>query len=230
MYEKWIDTISATALFCDIDKKDLKFMIDCIKPRMAKFSKNDYIVHAGERFEGVGVLLSGSATVLKENAAGERFIMTLLEPGDLFGEIAVFSNLTSWPSTVQAQEDCTTLFVSGDKIVGSCRNACMGHKKLILNMLEIVSEKALNLNKKVEYLTIRSMRGKISAFLLEQYKKTGKSTFMLPMNRNELAEFLNVSRPSMSREMSRMKEEGTIDYYLSSIQIKDVESLKKMVD
>ncbi len=230
MYEKWIDTISASALFSGIAKEDLKFMINCIKPRMEKFSKNDYIVFTGERFEGVGVLLSGAATVLKENAAGERIIMTLLEPGDIFGEIAVFSSLISWPSTVQAQEDSVVIFVSGDKIVGSCQNACIGHKKLILNMLGIVSEKALNLNKKVEYLTIKSMRGKLSAFLLEQYKKTGKSTFMLPMNRNELAEFLNVSRPSMSREMSRMKEEGTIDYYLSSIQIKDMESLKNMVD
>jgi len=227
MYEKWIETLSDSMLFSRIGKEDLKLMLDCIKPRIEKFKKNDYIVFAGEKFEGVGILLAGSATVIKENAAGERMIMTLLNPGDLFGEMAAFSSLNSWPATVQAQEDCVVVFVSGDKIIGNCKNVCVGHSMLILR---IVSEKALNLNKKVEYLTIKSMRGKISTFLLEQCKKVGNTTFMLPMNRNELADFLNVSRPSMSREMSRMKDEGIIDYYLSSIKIKDMEALKKMVE
>lgn len=94
-------------------------------------------------------------------------------------------------------------------------------------MLRIVSEKAMLLNKKVEYLTIKSMRGKIAAFLLDYYRKTGLAIFTLPLNRNAMAEFLNVSRPSMSREMGRMKEEGIIDYHLSTIRIKDLDALKK---
>ncbi|HEY8349361.1 MAG TPA: helix-turn-helix domain-containing protein, partial [Clostridia bacterium] len=62
--------------------------------------------------------------------------------------------------------------------------------------------------------------------LLEQYKKSGKTTFMLAMNRNELADFLNVARPSLSREMCRMRDEGMIDFHRSSVQIRDMEALK----
>ncbi len=230
MYEKWIETLSGSVLFSGIQGQDLKPMMECLRPVKGHFKKNEYIVITGAKFEGVGILLSGAATVLKENVLGERVIMSMLAPGDIFGEMAAFSSLNTWPATVQAQEDCLVLFLSGDKIIGNCENACIGHKRLIINMLGIVTEKALNLNKKVEYLTIKSMRGKISAFLLEQYKKHGNTTFMLPMNRNELADYLNVSRPSMSREMSHMKEDGVIDYYLSSIQIKDMGALKRMVE
>jgi DNA-binding transcriptional regulator LsrR (DeoR family) len=60
---------------------------------------------------------------------------------------------------------------------------------------------------------------------LEQYKKTGRDTFMLPMNRNELADFLNVTRPSLSREMSRLREEGVIDFHMESIKILQVDVL-----
>jgi Mn-dependent DtxR family transcriptional regulator len=56
--------------------------------------------------------------------------------------------------------------------------------------------------------------------------KKGAATLMLPMNRNQLADFLNVSRPSMSRELSRMKDEGIIDYHLSSVKIMDLEELR----
>ncbi|NLK72336.1 MAG: Crp/Fnr family transcriptional regulator [Clostridiales bacterium] len=230
MYEKWMDVLSQTTLFESILFEDLKPMIECIRPKLMRFKKNNYIVIAGDDFDGVGILLEGTATVIKENAAGDRMIMSLLEPGDMFGEMAAFSNSKRWPATVQSQDDCVVIFVPGDKIVGTCENSCYGHKQLILNMLKIISEKALHLNKKVEYLTIKSMRGKISAFLLEQYKKAGKNTFMLTLNRNELADFLNVSRPSMSREMSRMRDEGIIDYYMSSVRIKDMDALKRAIE
>jgi cAMP-binding proteins - catabolite gene activator and regulatory subunit of cAMP-dependent protein kinases len=97
-------------------------------------------------------------------------------------------------------------------------------------MLKLISDKTLMLNKQVEYLSMKSMRGKISSFLIEQYKKTGYTTFILPMMRNELADFLNVSRPSMSREMGRMRDEGVIDFHKSSIRIKDIAALKQMAE
>jgi CRP-like cAMP-binding protein len=116
-----------------------------------------------------------------------------------------------------------------EKIIGECRNVCPWHRMLIQNMLRIISEKALILNRKVEYLTIGSIREKISKFLLEQFKVTGKTTFTLPMNRKELADFLNVSRPSLSREMSRMRDEGIIDFHMATVKIIDLEKLKKLL-
>ena len=94
-------------------------------------------------------------------------------------------------------------------------------------MLKIISEKALMLNRKVEYLALISVRQKIATYLLEQYKITKSKTFLLPLNRQELAEFLNVSRPSLSREMCRMRDEGIIDFHMSTIKILDLDVLKE---
>jgi CRP-like cAMP-binding protein len=93
-------------------------------------------------------------------------------------------------------------------------------------MLGILSRKAITLSRQLEFLSIRSMRGRIAAFLLEQHKKSGRATFMLDMNRNELADFLNVARPSLSREMCRMRNEGILDFHRSSMQIRDMAALK----
>jgi CRP-like cAMP-binding protein len=97
-------------------------------------------------------------------------------------------------------------------------------------MLLIVSERALTLNRKLEYLTIRSMRTKIATYLLEQRKLTGKNTFVMPLKRNDLADFLNVSRTALSREMGRMRDDGLIDFYRSSVKLTDVERLIKIVE
>lgn len=230
MREDYLDVLAKSELFAGIDRSSLQVMMDCLKPKISAYKKNEYIAVAGSAFKGVGIVLTGKAAVAKENAAGDRVMITILQQGDMFGEMVAFSSHSLWPATVQALEACSVMFMAREKIVGECEKVCPWHRILIQNMLRIVSERALMLNKKVEYLSIKSMRGKISNFLLEQYKKAGTTTLTLPLKRNELADFLNVSRPSMSREMARMKEEGVIDFHLSSIRIVDLEALKDMVE
>lgn len=225
MYEEWVDVLHKTDLFRNINKEELLVMLHCLSPRIRKYDKNEIVSIEGHDIDGIGVVLSGALTISKDNFDGSRVIINKLDSGDMFGEIAAFSERRLWPATVQAQGECHVMFMPPEKIVGSCQNACLSHKLLIMNMLKIVSNKAMNLNRKIEYLSIKSIREKICKFLMEQYKKQQSTTLHLNMNRNEMADFLNVTRPSLSREMSFMKDEGIIDYYRSSIKILDLDKL-----
>lgn len=228
MFARYLEEVSKISLFQGIQSEDISTMLNCLKPRVCGYTRNDYIVIGGDAYESIGIVLKGSATVSKDNAEGNRIVLTLLKQGDIFGEIIAFSSQMIWPATVQANEACVILFLPRGKIIGECDRMCPWHRTLIKNFLRVISERALMLNKKVEYLTIKSMRGKISTYLLEQYGKAGNVNITLPLNRNELSDFLNVSRPSMSREMSKMREEGIIDYHLTAVKIVDIEGLKHM--
>ena len=218
--------LSKTILFENITPMEITTMLPCLNAKIYQYNRNDFLAIAGDSFDGIGILLSGQVEVIKENASGSRIIMSVLEIGDMFGEMVAFSKNSRWPASIHALEACTAVFLSPDKIIGRCEKACSFHNVIIQNMLKIISDKALILSKKVDYLSIKSMRGKLSTYFLEQQKKTGKMTFMLPMKRNELADFLNVSRPSMSREMCRMRDEGIIDFNMSTVKILDLELLK----
>jgi len=226
---KWEDILANSLLFEDIDKDDIDMMITCLCPKEESFSRGEFIAKAGEHMKGLGLLVEGSLSVLKENVSGSRIIMNILKPGDLFGEMAVFSNKRVWPASINALTNSTVLFISPDKIVGSCSHACSFHRRIILNMLKILSEKAMNLNRKVEYMSIRGMREKLCTFFWELYKEQGSLLIHLPMKRNEMADFLNISRPSMSREMGRMRDEGIIDFHLSTVKILKPDKLAEYV-
>lgn len=226
MQKHFIQALIESPLFRGVTGDELPALLDCLQPRVMSYHKGEHITTAGVNLKGIGVVLAGKAAALKESTDGNRVVMTVLNPGDLFGEIAAFAEMPRWPASVQAQDDTAVLFIPQDKIVGSCVENCPRHRLLISNMLRIVSERALMLNKKVSYLMIKSMRGRISAFLLDHYRKVGQATFTLPLNRSEMADFLNVSRPSMSREISRMKREGLIDYHLNSFRILDLGALQ----
>ncbi|MFA6808763.1 MAG: helix-turn-helix domain-containing protein, partial [Eubacteriales bacterium] len=117
-----------------------------------------------------------------------------------------------------------------DKIVGCCERNCISHKRLILNMLKIVSNKALVLNKKVNYLTMKTLRQKICNYLLDLNKNSDSENLLLPLSRNEMAEFLNVSRPSLSREMCRLRDEGIIEFHRISVRIINLPLLIKLCE
>lgn len=144
----------------------------------------------------------------------------------MFGEMLVFSSRKAWPVTVRVQSSCKVLFLTNSDLIARCVNNCSWHISMLRNFMKVLSDKSLMLNKKVEYLSIKSIRGKICTYLLEQYQNTGNVNIMLPLKRNELADFLNVSRPSMSRELCQMRDEGIIDFHLSAFRIKDMEALK----
>jgi len=229
LYKKWFQALTACDIFQGIEQEMLNQMLQCLNPTIGSYPKGGVIARAGEPSAGLGIVLAGSVAVTKESISGHRTLLVLLGPGDLFGEMEAYAEEAVWPATVVAQTGSEVLFLPAEKIVGNCPRQCISHRTLTLNMLKILSRKAVLLNKKVDYLILRSLREKIGTYLLEQYRKTGASTFVLPLKRSELAEFLNVSRPSLSRELCRMRDEGLIEFHRSAIKIKDLEGLKGLV-
>lgn len=230
MKAEYITILMRTPLFQGICKEELAAFLVCLNPRIQEYGKGEYVALEGEALAGVGCVLSGEVSIMKENAAGDRIIMAVARPGSLFGEMAAWSSRRLWPASVQALEPTAVMFLPPDKIAGSCAKTCRWHAAIIENMLKILAEKALMLNKKVEYLAMKSMRGKLAAYFLEQARHTGSVTFSMPMNRNELADYLGVSRPSMSREMGRMRDEGIIDFHMATVKIKNLNLLKEMAE
>ena len=82
------------------------------------------------------------------------------------------------------------------------------------------------MNSKIELLMLKGMREKLATYLIHEFQKNHNRSFDIVLNRNELAEYLNVSRTAMSRELGRMKDEGLLDYYQNSFKILDLDGLK----
>lgn len=220
--------LGSAPLFQGIAPEDLQALTECFRPVVRSYQKGEIAVLAGEPLRAIGVVLSGEAEILHENAAGSQSLIALAPQGSTFGEVAAFAGQAVWPSTVTARRDSVLLFLPPDRFLGNCPRACGFHKVLMQNMLRILSEKAIRLNRKVEYLEIKGIRQKLCAYLLEQRRTGGADTFILPMNKNELADYLNVSRPSMSREFGKLRDEGLLDFYLSSVRLLKPESIRKI--
>ncbi|HHX62398.1 MAG TPA: Crp/Fnr family transcriptional regulator [Epulopiscium sp.] len=226
MYEDWLKMLQGTELFKDIDPSELTKILRCSNPSIKQYKKREIITMEKSDFTGIGLVLEGEVTLTKDNLAGDRLIIAKIKTGDIFGEISAFVD-QNWLETVTARTDCQILFISPDRIIGMCPHMCTGHRILIQNTLHLVSQKAYVLHKKVEMLSLSSIRKKISTYLLEQYYMTENRVFQIPLKRNELAEYLHIQRPSLSRELANMQDEGIIEFQGNTFQILELELLKE---
>jgi CRP-like cAMP-binding protein len=222
-----LDAVKSSVLFMNIDNASLGVMLDCLNPRMKKYKQREIIVSYGQPFTGIGIIAAGRVALTKEQYSGNRIIMGFLDAGNIFGEMIAFSDRRTWPVTVISQEDSTVLYLPPDRITSTCSNVCASHTTLILNMLGILSNRALMLNRKIEHISAKGIRGKISSYLLDILRESRGNTVVIPMKRHELADYLNIPRPSLSRELGLMRDEGIISFEGSTITIKNAGQLEE---
>jgi CRP-like cAMP-binding protein len=223
--EQYYPILRKCALFRGIEECDYKHLLTCLDAKIKHYNEEEYIFLAGDRINRVGVVLSGRVEILKENLAGNKHIIAILDESHLFAEGIVCTASRISPVTVQAKEATKVMLIPYEKILRSCGQSCSYHFGLIQNMMVVLGEKNVNLNWKLELLTLKGMREKLASYLIKTSMDNGSIIFQIPLNRSELADFLNVSRTSMCRELTRMKDEGLIDLYGRSFKILDKKRL-----
>ncbi|MFV0466941.1 MAG: Crp/Fnr family transcriptional regulator [Lachnospiraceae bacterium] len=216
-------------LFTQIEPSDYHTLLTCIQARKKSFRADEFLFLNGEVVTNVGIVLSGTVELLKENAAGASHILDFLTPSQMFAEGIVSTGDKVSSVSVRAKTDCIVLMIPYERLLMTCGTSCGFHHRIIQNMVLLLGEKNRILNQKIDLLTIKGMREKLATYLLIEYHKNQNSTFEIVPNRNELAAFLNVSRTSMCRELARMKDLNMIDYYQNTFRILSKEALSNCI-
>lgn len=228
--EKYYPILKSCALFRNIGESEFGTLMKCMDAQIRSYKAEDYVFFTGDEINFVGIVLTGLVEVMKENLAGNKHIVAFLGPADMFAEGIVCTVRRISPVTVHVKEDSKILFIPYERVIKSCGSACQFHISLIQNMMVVLGEKNVNLNRKLELLTLKGMREKIASYLINEAGDRGNSIFEILLNRTEMADFLNVSRTSMCRELARMKDDGLIDYYGNSFKILNKERLAQCLE
>lgn len=223
--EQFYPVLKNCALFRNIGETEFGHLMHCLGAQVKTHPAEDYLFLSGDEINFIGIVLSGVVEIMKESLAGNKHIVAFLGPADMFAEGIVCTAKRISPVTVRVKEASKILYIPYERVIKSCGNVCSFHIGLIQNMMIVLGEKNVNLNRKLELLTLKGMREKIASYLIQESARQGSGMFQIMLNRSELADYLNVSRTSMCREMARMKEEGLIDFYGSSFKIIKKEDL-----
>ena len=210
--KQYFEILKKVPLFAGILDEDIFDLLTCLNARVRAYSKGEAVFLTGEPAGAVGIVCAGGVQVIKEDFMGNRTILSKLESGDLFGEAFACGQIERLPVSVLSVAGSEILFIDYSRIVTTCSSACVFHSRLIENMLGVLASKNVMLNQKIEVLSKRSTREKLIAYLSAQAQKAGSNSFIIPFNRQELADYLCVDRSAMSNELGKLRDEGVLSF------------------
>ena len=201
--------LTECALFHGLREAQIREMLPCLSARQSRFRRGQFLLRAGDRVAFAGILLSGEAEVLQEDFWSNRNLLAAVGPGDLFAEAFACAHAVS-PVSVLCKTDGSVLYLNVRAVFSPCEKACAQHKALSQNLIRVLAEKNMQLNEKAGFLSQRTTREKLLAYLSAQARRAGSASFRIPFDRQQLADFLSVNRSAMSAELSRMQREGLL--------------------
>lgn len=209
--EKYFSILIQCPLFYGIGQEDLKAMMACLGAKFTAVSKGDPVFLEGDPAQQVGVVLSGGVQVVQDDYYGNRSVLSILQPGESFGEAFSCAGLDSMPVSVFAIKDSAVLLLNCRRVLTLCSHTCRFHSLLIQNILKGLAQKNLAFTQKVRYMSQKTTKEKLLAYLFDQAKQQGSAEFVIPCERQALADYLGVERTAMSAEISKLKKAGLLD-------------------
>lgn len=211
--------LAQTVLFKNIQADELPHLLTCLKSRISTFPKEYTVIDEADCTDEMGIIISGSVNIVRYDFWGNRTVVTNIGIGGTFAESIAFTQMPSEIAAVTC-ESTTILFLNINKVLHTCNVGCTYHQKLIENLVRLLSQKNLELMKKINHITKRSTREKLLSYLSAEAKKyKNQETFTIPFDRQQLADYLCVERSAMSNELSKMRNEGILEYHRSSFTL-----------
>jgi len=216
---EYLPILRAAQLFRGITDAELETMLSCIDARTKAYRKGRIILLAGDKPQNIGIVLKGQLQIVREDYDGNRSIVAVLAPGDVFAEALCFAGVAESPVTVIADQDSIVILLGFARILHTCPNSCSFHREFIGNMLELIAVKNLRLQSHMEILSTKSIRARVLLFFESFNAKKGRE-IAVPLNREEMADYLCVERSALSHELARMKRDGLIEYKKNKFVLK----------
>ncbi len=205
-----IQALSKSALCKEFTQDELLSLLEENNTEIKKYEKGSFVFEEGDVPDRLYVLIYGLVEVSKLTFSGKKILITTIEnPGDMFAEVYMFMGESKYDMSAQTGEESLILSISSEFFENISYNTnALAAEKIRKNLMSIFAMKAYNLSGKVRLLGCGSIREKISLYLIENQTPSGE--IAKNPSREELADYLNVTRPSLSRELGNMEKEGII--------------------
>ena len=199
------------ALFEDMTEEELGEMSALGALRERSFCRGEPILRAGDRVCELGLVLSGLVHIESVDYWGNRSILGSAAPGDIFAESYAVCGENLMVSAVAA-EDTLVLFADLKRLLAKENALRPWHGKLLYALTQLCARKNLALSSRIFSTTPKTVRGRLLTFLSGQAVKNGGTDFTVPFDRQQMADYLNLDRSALSKELGKMRDEGMLEF------------------
>jgi len=210
-------------LFKKISFDEIKTFLDGIPYQLRKYNAGSMIAHTGEEVKSLMIVLKGVVKGEMVDYSGKVIKIEDMPAPHSLAAAFIFGSRNLFPVNVVAVTDATIFSISKQEFL----KLLTRDKRILINFLNMVSDRSQFLSEKIKFLNFKTIRGKLAQFILQRIVKD-KANIVLEMTQNDLADFFGVARPSIARALGEMEDEGIIEARNKKIRIIDIKRLAEL--
>lgn len=194
-------------IFANFTEREKRKVMSIVGAKELFYKKGQTITYAMKNRFLIGVMISGEADMIRYDYTGDRTIVEEISTGDIFSDMFISNHASEL--SVEATKDSVIIFLSYDELIKKCETSQYA-LALLDNLFNVITQKIIKRNERIELLTARSIRNKLLAYFELQAKKNNSKSFNLNYSYTDLADYLAIDRSAMMRELKNLKEDRLI--------------------
>ncbi len=217
--------LKTSTLFAGIPADELREIFQKTPHHIQHYDKGETIFHFMDCADQIGIILEGSVEAQKPFPNGSQVNVSIRKPGEMIGPAAVFSRNRKYPCDIVSLEPVTLMLLQKATILALMQKDI----RILDNLTSEIASATYMLQQKLELLSYSGIAQKAAFWLLMQAKQTGKDTVKIPESVSKWAILMNVSRPSLHRELKRLEAENIISYKPPFVTILNTDALQNIL-
>lgn len=211
-----MEKINNMPVFSGLSGEEVRKILGTANASIKRFRKSEYIYLAGDYIDNLCIVLNGTVQMIQEDILGYRSIITALGDGAVFAENFLGQRCKRSIVSYLAASDSEILMLSLEKILNG---EDLHNTRFVANVIAVLADNNTRMLEKTDIVCKKTLRGKILTYLEQEIGRQGSEIVEIPFNRTDLANYLDADRSALTRELSRMREEGLIDFEKNSFRI-----------
>lgn len=204
-----LEILLKSEIFEGFNKSEVRSIIQNTPYHINKYFKGDNVYKPYEPITHTAIILSGAVDLIYYSYDGKESLVLRRYAGESIGESYNISGTENSEIFFRTANDSELLFMDLNKIMTSyLDNPCYIH--LLRNINQLLAHTNLTLNKKIQFIAQKTLQDKLITYFKYLKNSSQHSSFKLPLNREQLANYLCAERSAVSRELSRMQDKKII--------------------
>lgn len=202
--------LQKTTLFQGMTEAEITEALHVLEAHEKRYEKGEILLTAGSVTERMGLVLVGSVTIESNDIWGNRTIISHVARGQVFAETYALLGNEPMLVDVTANEDCLVLFLGAGGMPMRADTPRSWAWKYVTNLLFLSAHKNRLLSGRSFHTAPKTIRGRVMAYLNSVSLQQRSHEFDIPFDRQQLADYLNLERSALSKELGRMQRDGLI--------------------
>jgi len=212
-------------LFRGLTIEELNRLFIQVKHQLRQFRSGEMLAQAGDEVDKAILLMEGRLQGEMVDFAGNSLKIEELDPPQMVAAAFLFGPKSFFPVYLSAKTDGKILVITKMEFTAMLTL----ESRIMVNYLNIVSGKAQFLSGKINFLSLKTIKEKIAFYLLQRMNSTGVKSISIEQTQTNLAELFGVTRPSLTRTILEMENQGILTWSRDQVEILELKKLNKIL-